>query len=190
MKRNRFFYDCEFIEDGRTIDLISIGIVDERGREYYAVSCEFDAAKSYSPFLLEHVWPSLPQLRSNSPAGTQVLARHPRLDHVHQDVKPREQIAGEVRDFLLSGVGKPQLWARWGAYDHVVLMWLWGDMSRHPDELPFYTRDLQQRIDDMQEMLGREIELPAQTEGEHNALADARHVRDVFVAIEAAGREA
>jgi len=34
----RFFYDCEFIEDGRTIDLVSIGVVDEEGREFYAVS--------------------------------------------------------------------------------------------------------------------------------------------------------
>jgi hypothetical protein len=24
----RFFYDTEFIEDGRTIDLVSIGVVD------------------------------------------------------------------------------------------------------------------------------------------------------------------
>ncbi|MGH8862698.1 MAG: polyadenylate-specific 3'-exoribonuclease AS, partial [Jatrophihabitantaceae bacterium] len=38
----RFFYDCEFIEDGRTIELVSIGVVDESGREFYAVSTEFD----------------------------------------------------------------------------------------------------------------------------------------------------
>ena len=37
-----YFYDCEFIEDGRTIDLVSIGVVDEDGREFYAVSTEFD----------------------------------------------------------------------------------------------------------------------------------------------------
>jgi len=33
----RYFYDCEFIEDGRLIDLVSIGVVDEQGREFYAV---------------------------------------------------------------------------------------------------------------------------------------------------------
>jgi hypothetical protein len=38
----RFFYDCEFIEDGTTIDLVSIGVVGEDGREFYAVSTEFD----------------------------------------------------------------------------------------------------------------------------------------------------
>ena len=30
----RFFYDTEFIEDGTTIDLVSIGVVDETGREF------------------------------------------------------------------------------------------------------------------------------------------------------------
>ncbi|MBO0838834.1 MAG: 3'-5' exoribonuclease, partial [Actinobacteria bacterium] len=42
----RFFYDCEFIEDGNTIDLVSIGMVDETGREFYAVSTEFDASRA------------------------------------------------------------------------------------------------------------------------------------------------
>lgn len=32
----RYFLDTEFIEDGRTIDLLSIGIVCEDGREFYA----------------------------------------------------------------------------------------------------------------------------------------------------------
>ena len=42
----RFFYDCEFIEDGTTIDLVSIGVVGEDGREFYAVSTEFDAGRA------------------------------------------------------------------------------------------------------------------------------------------------
>ena len=36
----RYFYDCEFIEDGTTIDLVSIGIVAQDGRELYLVSTE------------------------------------------------------------------------------------------------------------------------------------------------------
>ncbi len=40
----RYFYDCEFIEDGRVIDLVSIGVVDEHGREFYAISTEFDGS--------------------------------------------------------------------------------------------------------------------------------------------------
>ena len=40
----RYFYDCEFIEDGTTIELVSVGIVAEDGREFYAVSTDFDAS--------------------------------------------------------------------------------------------------------------------------------------------------
>ena len=42
----KYFYDTEFIEDGSTIELVSIGIVAEDGREYYAVSRDFDATRA------------------------------------------------------------------------------------------------------------------------------------------------
>jgi uncharacterized protein YjfI (DUF2170 family) len=38
----KYFYDTEFIDNGRIIDLISIGVVAEDGREYYAISTEFN----------------------------------------------------------------------------------------------------------------------------------------------------
>ena len=49
---SRFFYDCEFLEDGKTIDLISIGVVNyETGETFYAVSNEFDTAR-----VAKHWW--------------------------------------------------------------------------------------------------------------------------------------
>jgi hypothetical protein len=38
----RIFYDCEFMEDGEVIELLSIGMVAEDGREFYAESSEAD----------------------------------------------------------------------------------------------------------------------------------------------------
>ena len=55
----RYFYDTEFIEDGRTIELISIGVVAEDGREYYAVSTEFDPERAGS-WVRANVLPKLP----------------------------------------------------------------------------------------------------------------------------------
>ena len=55
----RFFYDTEFIEDGTTIDLVSIGVVDEFGREFYAVSTEFDDTKAI-PWVRRNVLDKLP----------------------------------------------------------------------------------------------------------------------------------
>lgn len=45
---DRYFYDCEFIEDSkrRTIDLISIGVVAEDGRKFYAINAACDWSKA------------------------------------------------------------------------------------------------------------------------------------------------
>lgn len=146
----RFFYDTEFIEDGSTIELISIGIVAEDGREYYAVSTEFDAADA-NAWVRVNVLDKLPE-RSN-PAW-----------------KSREQIREEVFDFLTSDRTPPELWAWVGAYDHVVLAQLWGDMRALPREMPRYTRELKQYWI----MAGRP-RLPQLPAGNHDALVDARH---------------
>jgi len=162
----RVFYDTEFIEDGRTIDLISIGMVREDGAEYYAVSSEFDLeALGRSKWLMTHVFPSLPK-----PFGeARMHGKWPRIDTGHPDVKPRAQIAREVAAFI-RGVLDPQLWAWYGAYDHVALAQLFGRMIDLPDGVPMFTCDLKQEC----ARLG-DPRVPEQEAGQHNALADARH---------------
>lgn len=179
------YYDCEFIEDGRTIDLISIGMVAETGAEYYTVSNEFDLKKiAASDWLMANVWPSLPQVRGDARmmllAGLREGAPTHRLvkrlfEPGHPDVKPRVRIADEVRQFILS-FPDPQLWSWFGAYDHVVLCQLWGSMVDLPRGVPMWTNDLQQEI----VRLGvSEDALPKQAAGHHNALQDAGHHREI-----------
>jgi hypothetical protein len=163
----RYFYDTEFLEDGRTIDLISIGIVAEDGREYYAVSSDAPWRRiKRHEWLIANVVPSLPQ-----PHGdwrNQMPKRWP-IDFQSPLVKQEPHIAAEVRAFLLAD-GKPELWAWYAAYDHVALCQLWGTMMQLPDGVPMYTGDIKQECD----RLGNPT-LPEQPAGEHNALADARH---------------
>ena len=168
----RYYYDCEFLEDGRTIDLISIGIVAEDGREYYAVSKQAtrgDLARRIRKhdWLMANVVPSLPQ-----PHGDWInsMPRRWAFDYLSPLVHERDRIADEVRDFLLAGDTAPELWAWYGAYDHVVLCQLWGRMIDLPKGIPMYTRDLKQECD----RLGNP-EMPEQASGVHNALEDARH---------------
>src|SRR5688572_12710892 len=62
----RYFMDCEFIEDGKTIDLVSIGIVAEDGRELYAESLEADFSKANDwvrENVLAHLWSRQPSKR-------------------------------------------------------------------------------------------------------------------------------
>ena len=56
----RYFYDCEFIEDGHVVDLVSIGVVDENGREFYAISTEFDDTRAI-PWVRRNVLDKLPK---------------------------------------------------------------------------------------------------------------------------------
>src|SRR4029077_14764021 len=58
-RRVRYFYDTEFIDNGRTIELISIGVAAEDGREYYAISTEFNPDRAGS-WVRKHVLPKLP----------------------------------------------------------------------------------------------------------------------------------
>src|SRR5712675_2913217 len=55
----RYFFDTEFYEDGKTIDLISIGIVAEDGREFYAVSQDAQLHR-VSDWVRSNVLPRLP----------------------------------------------------------------------------------------------------------------------------------
>lgn len=43
--RTRIWFDTEFIEDGRTIDLISIGMVRDDGCEFYMENSECDFSR-------------------------------------------------------------------------------------------------------------------------------------------------
>lgn len=155
----RFFYDCEFIEDGDTIELISIGVVDERGREYYAVSTEFDPQRA-GGWVRSHVLPKLP------PPGD-----------------PAWRSRAAIRDSLLEFLTAPgegvELWAWFAAYDHVALAQLWGAMPALPRALPRFTRELRQRWED-----AGKPPLPSPPTNAHDALADARHNLTRWRAIE------
>jgi 3' exoribonuclease, RNase T-like len=157
----RYFYDCEFVEDGLRVDLVSIGVVDETGREYYAVSTEFDGSRAI-PWVRRHVLARLP-----SPADPAW--------------RSRARIRDELYEFL-TGAGTPvELWAWYAAYDHVALAQLWGAMPALPREIPRFTHELAQRWEDAGRP--RLPTLPSAA-GRHDALADARHNLARWRAIE------
>ena len=54
----KYWIDTEFIAKPFTIDLVSIGVVAEDGRTFYAESSQADWSKA-SPWTLEHVRPQL-----------------------------------------------------------------------------------------------------------------------------------
>jgi hypothetical protein len=174
----RYFYDTEFIDDGRTIELISIGVVAEDGREYYAVSTEFNPDDA-GPWVRTHVLPKLP-----SPSSQVWRSRR----RIREDLEeffgidgpePVESDVAGPRARRTTLLAEPiELWAWVGAYDHVVLAQLWGPMTGLPREIPRFTREMKQLWEDR----GRPA-LPALPDDNHDALVDARHNRAKFQAI-------
>lgn len=140
----KIWFDTEFIEDGKTIDLVSIGLVREDGRTYYAETNDYIPGKA-SQWVRDNV---LSHLRG----GDWIV--------------PRDVIAREIVEF--SGE-KPEFWAYYADYDWVVLCQLYGTMMNLPKGWPMYCRDIKQLCDS----LGNP-KLPEQGKGEHHALDDAR----------------
>ncbi len=63
---NQWFLDTEFVEDGKTIELVSIGLVNFEGtHEYYAVSAEWVATGDL--WFQKNV---VPKLYSAAPRGS------------------------------------------------------------------------------------------------------------------------
>jgi hypothetical protein len=168
----KYFYDCEFIEDGKTIDLISIGIVAEDGREFYAqnLHCKFDLA---SDWVKTNVFPSL--TRFDLKALKPIINAD--QEGGYGNWYSKGSIASVLSATLIPGFvrmddGKPEFWGYYSSYDHVALCQLFGTMMDLPNDWPMYTRDLRQWADSLGITEDLDKIIPA--EGEHHALADAR----------------
>jgi hypothetical protein len=159
----KYFLDTEFYEDGKTIDLISIGLVCEDGRELYAINRDAQLHR-VSDWVRKNVLSQLPAFRN--PAWCS-----------------RQEIADAVRTFAS---GTPEFWAYYADYDWVVVAQLFGTMMDLPKHFPMFCMDLKQLA-----VMKGNPELPKQEDGEHNALADARWNRDVHAFLSApSGRPA
>jgi hypothetical protein len=170
-----YYFDTEFLDDGKIIDLISIGIVADDGREYYAVSCEFD----------QEYYCCSPEWRDHP---TSLWLQKHVLNHIPLSFprKSRATIAAEVADFLAPWAAggiqlydgpwrqDAQLWGWYPAYDWVALCQLYGPMIARPKHFP-------KRPDDLKQLVGK-WKGPSQQGTKHNALEDARYVRDMHVA--------
>jgi len=117
----RIFFDTEFIEDGKTIDLLSIGMVRDDGTSFYAEPLEADISKA-SEWVRDHVLPELEGVKT-----------------------PRAEIAKQIVEFVGPD---PEFWAWYADYDWVALCQLYGTMMDLPDTFPMYCRDFKQWTDE------------------------------------------
>lgn len=151
----KYFFDTEFIEDGKTIDLISIGVVAEDGREFYRINagCHFEKANQW---VHENVLVHLPPFSLKE----------------RGDYRTHRDIAKELLEFVGDDT-EPEFWADYAAYDWVALCQLFGRMLDLPQGWPMFCRDVQQ--------FRKALHIPKfsilSAQSEHHALADARECK-------------
>jgi hypothetical protein len=147
----KIWFDTEFIEDGKTIDLISIGMIREDGALLYFENKECNWAAA-SDWVKDNVLPHV---------------------SAAEDVwRSRAEIADAVVAFAGD---KPEFWGYYADYDWVVLCQLYGRMIDLPKGWPMYCRDVKQLCDNV-----GNPKLPIQDTTEHHALADAKWTRKAW----------
>jgi hypothetical protein len=166
----KIFYDTEFLENGSTIRLISIGMVREDGKGIYRVVYDYTLLKDVwnHDWLRRNVFPSLPYQMTEDGIA---------MDHSHLDYKEiasREEIAADIKRFVLD-TPNPELWAYYSAYDHVALCQLYGRMLDLPTGFPMFSYDLKAEI-----MRLGNPQVPEQATGAHNAYMDALWNKETY----------
>lgn len=151
-KRTDIYFDFEFIDDGRDIVPISLGMCTNYGKDLYT-EYEFDPARA-SDWVRENVFPNLSSLPIGSPGCV------------------RRWVAGEMKEWVRDACGdsKPRFWGYYPSYDWVLLCQHFGTMMQGPKGWPIRPECLMQMAD----QLGvSKDEFPEQDK-EHHALADAK----------------
>jgi hypothetical protein len=118
----KIWFDTDFYENGRIIDLISIGMVREDGATYYAETEISRELATRTDWLRHNVLPRL--------TGKQRI---------------RAYIAKEIFEFAGN---EPEFWAYYADYDWVALCQIYGTMMDLPKCWPMYCRDVKQLCDD------------------------------------------
>lgn len=175
--KKRVYIDAEFLEDGKTIELISIALVKESGEEYYAVNRDMPYARiQHHEWLMDNVIPHLPR---RGELGRSNFSGKLGVDWSSPLVRPYNVIRDEVLAFLSEPDGI-ELWGWYSAYDHVLLAQFWGPMVNLPNGIPMFTNDLRQEVERLKRLgvMGQSKSLPRLLGSiQHNALHDAREIK-------------
>lgn len=171
----KIFFDTEFTGLHQNTTLISIGLVTENGREFYAEFTDFDTDQIDD-------W-----LRKNVMAN--LIYRHDQ-DHAYTDGAhtgrsgDKAYIAQELVQWLASfGDDEIEMWSDCLAYDWVLFCQLWGHAFKIPRTIYYIPFDLATlfKIKDIDPDINRE-EFAGMAEGQskHNALWDAKIIKACY----------
>ena len=155
----KYFIDTEYQLASGTIGLISVGIISDDGREFYA---EVAGARHWvtSSWIREHV---LPHLQGGDVA------------------MPGSDLTDKLRRFI--GDDIPEFWGWCCGIDYAVLCALFG-MDDWPMGWPYFFNDIAQSAREE----GIVLEQIAVPFGRHHAMDDAREIKRLWEHLFPGGR--
>ena len=166
----KYFIDTEFCESPGRLDLLSIGIVSQDGRAFYAENKLFPENRM-SPWLTEHVEPRLRWWGGEKPY---TAFTDPNDNPLWEIYDSPISISDLILEFA-PPKQNPEFWGYYSAYDWVAFCQLFGTMMELPNGYPMYCHD----IKSLSDILGVTLNTQ-QAGGEHDALADAYHHRELY----------
>lgn len=160
----KYFIDTEFNEETDPVGLISLGVVAEDGREFYAIDQQYQD------------WSSLWQTTNTW------VRKHVRPILMLDDVQPVIGNKEVIRNALQTFIGRdstPEFWGYFADYDWFLVCRLFGNFTKLPTNWPYLCYDVRQ----FQKHKGI-TNLPTKFTPEHNALIDARWTKHAFEYIQ------
>ncbi|MFD7409554.1 hypothetical protein ACFV7R_44690 [Streptomyces sp. NPDC059866] len=163
----RVYLHCEFLPADPTVrGLVSIGLTDDAGCDYYAINNGMDVSAVLDiPWMVGNGWPNLPRCTVD---GYPCL-----LDRTHPDVKLLEEIRDDVAKYFADGSPETHLYAYYGGQHIWRLHSLW-DHGRPPmpPAVPRWCHELRSLV-----VQAGDPPLPERAGGQHHALTDACYNR-------------
>jgi hypothetical protein len=169
----KHFLDTEFIESAAGIQLVSIGIVREDGKKFYAESCTFDERLA-DRWVKENVIAKLKFYGQPDEAiNTCVEIDDKNGPGVITEVFGTEAYIKErLLDWFFGG-SDPEFYAYFADYDWVLFCRIFGRMIDLPKNFPMFCMDLKQKMVHCGLSKEWKQKVCPDPEGEHNALVDA-----------------
>lgn len=163
-----------------SIILLSIGLVDDTGREYYAVNTEADCSEA-SQWVKDNVLAKMPEYdKSRNDLRAYLYGESSKA---MMPIKPQEKkTIADIKKELLYWTGQKnnvpeqcEFWGYFADYDWVVFCWIFGTMMDLPKGYPMFCKDLKQLMETytLIDKEWKDKNCPDPEDG-HNALVDAK----------------
>ncbi len=172
----KIFFDTEFTGLHQKTTLISIGLVSENGREFYAEFTDYDRSQ-VDDWLCDNVLSNLilqPLGEPNAPTvwpGNSVCGN-------------TQRIKVELENWFASFDGKIEIWSDCLAYDWVLFNQLWGHAFNIPKMIYYIPFDIStlMKIKGVDPDISREnfAGLNTTNNQKHNALWDAKVIKACY----------